>query len=334
MIENTQSLEKGGFSVTMKGIKAIITMCDLKDWFAKKKIRIHIPKNLLQGSARVVMRNFNAENQSWEIIDAIEEAGVKVLDLYMIRNKTTQYFTGMIKVTLLGNRTMNTWLETGKANLCGVRRPIERERKALKCNNCYHYNHKMEDCKFGKQCRKCGSTEHVAAECKTDKQQLTTNCGYCREEGHTSKECTTRREDEKNERINYRKTQRLQIKTVWQERARYTEKISKPNTEISTQSEPNLTTNDDTTTNVSSISETAKMVDNLRTEMKEILEENQKIWQKEMLNEIRENKMTEEETNMEVELTPLNNNIITELKEEFKEMITINNNEWKARLEQ
>ena len=47
MITNTQSLEKGGFSVTMKGIKVIMTMCDLKDWFAKKKYRIHIPKNLL-----------------------------------------------------------------------------------------------------------------------------------------------------------------------------------------------------------------------------------------------------------------------------------------------
>ena len=49
----------------MKGGKAIEVMCNLKDWFANKQIRIHIPKNLLQGSARVVMRNFNAETQAW-----------------------------------------------------------------------------------------------------------------------------------------------------------------------------------------------------------------------------------------------------------------------------
>ena len=88
---------------------------------------------------------------------------------------------------------------------------------------------------------------------------------------------------------------------------------------------------------MSSISETVKMVDNIRAEVKEILEENQKNWQKEMksmLVEIKENKMIEEETNMEVEQPLLNNNIITELKDEFKKMITINNNEWKARLEQ
>ena len=227
------------------------------------------------------MRNFNAETQAWEIIDVIEEAGVKVLDLYMIKNKTTNYFTGMIKVTLLGNRSLNNWLETGKANLGGVRRPIERERKAQKCNNCYRYNHKMGECTYGKQCRKCGSTEHIAAECKTDKETLTTTCGYCREGGHTSKECITRKEDEKNERINYRKSQRTNIKTVWQERAPHTEKSNKTNNNTTTIM-PNQQTYDKKTTNMSSLSETVHMVDNLRTEVIDILRENQVTWQKEM----------------------------------------------------
>lgn len=40
----TKILEKGGFSVTMKGAKAIEVMCNLRYWFAKNKIRIHILK--------------------------------------------------------------------------------------------------------------------------------------------------------------------------------------------------------------------------------------------------------------------------------------------------
>lgn len=115
--------------ITMEGAKAVETMCNLKDWIAKRKIRINIPRNLLQGSARVFMRNFNATTQAWEIIEAIEKEGVKVLNIYMIRNKQTNYFTRLTKVTLLGNNTMNKWLKNEKANLGGVYRQIEREKR-------------------------------------------------------------------------------------------------------------------------------------------------------------------------------------------------------------
>lgn len=141
----------------------------------------------MQGSNKVVVRNFNAETQAWEIIDVTEEAGLKVLDLYMIRNRMTNYFTGMIKLTLLGNSALNKKLEPGKDNLGGVRHPIEMESKAQKCINYYRYAHKMGECTYGKQCRKCGSTEHIVVEYKIDKETLITTCGYCREEGHTSK---------------------------------------------------------------------------------------------------------------------------------------------------
>ena len=47
---------------------------------------------------------------------------------------------------------MKKWLEDKKVNLGGVRRPIERERKAHTCNNCFRFNHKMDKCPYGKQC--------------------------------------------------------------------------------------------------------------------------------------------------------------------------------------
>ena len=47
-------------------------------------------------------------------------------------------------------------------------------------------------------------------------------CGYCRIEGHKGKAFETTREEEKTERINYRKYQQMKIKTVWQEIAKFT----------------------------------------------------------------------------------------------------------------
>ena len=67
-----------------------------------------------------------------------------------IRNKETGNFTGLIKAILLGNNTMHKWIENEKANLGGVRQPIERERKAQKHNNCYRYGHNMGECRAGK----------------------------------------------------------------------------------------------------------------------------------------------------------------------------------------
>ena len=77
-----------------------------------------------------------------------------------------------MKATLLGNNIMNKWLDDKKANLGGVRRPIERERKAHACNNCIRFNHKMNKCPYGNQCRKCGSKDHIATECKEKKETL------------------------------------------------------------------------------------------------------------------------------------------------------------------
>ena len=76
-------------------------------------------------------------------------------------------------------------------------------------------------------------------------------CGYCRIEGHKSKECETRREEEKSERINYRKSQQMKTKTVWQERTTFTTKSKNSTNENTSQS-------DDATTDMSSLSNIVK----------------------------------------------------------------------------
>ena len=144
-------------------------MSNLKYWFAKNKLRIHIPKNMLQGCAKLFIRNYNVTTSSEDMVKTIEESGVRVLDLYLIRNKQSGYFTGLVKATLLGNNIMNKWLEDKKANLGGVRRPIERERKAHAFNNCFRFNHKKDKCPYNIQCRKCGSKDHIATDCEEKK---------------------------------------------------------------------------------------------------------------------------------------------------------------------
>ena len=81
-------------------------------------------------------------------------------------------------------------------------------------------------------------------------------CGYCIIEGHKSKECETRREEENSERIKYRKSQQMKIKTVWQERAKFTTKSKNRTNENTSQS-------DDTTTDMSYFSNTVKTLENI-----------------------------------------------------------------------
>ena len=60
------------------------------------------------------MQTIHSNISAAEVIESIEEVSVKILDIYMIRNKQMRGFTGLVKLTLLGNLTMNTWLENDK----------------------------------------------------------------------------------------------------------------------------------------------------------------------------------------------------------------------------
>ena len=57
---STQLLEKGRMAINMEGKNAVAKMSNLKYCFAENKLRIHIPKNMLQGCAKVFIRNYNA----------------------------------------------------------------------------------------------------------------------------------------------------------------------------------------------------------------------------------------------------------------------------------
>ena len=98
----SHQLEGGGRStITMEENNSTATMCNLEDWFIRNKIRIYIPRNMLQGSAKIFIRNFISSTVVEEITTTIDEEGVKVIDMYLIQNRETNYFTRLVKVMLI-----------------------------------------------------------------------------------------------------------------------------------------------------------------------------------------------------------------------------------------
>ena len=58
-------------------------------------------------------------------------------------------------------------------------------------------------------------------------KETITTCGYCIEEGHTGKDCEIRRTEKIEEMITYRKNKQTGIKSVRQQRSKFTEKKHK-----------------------------------------------------------------------------------------------------------
>ena len=82
-------------------------MSKIENYYIREKYGIHIPKNLLRGSASIFVQDLNTNSTARDIVNMIEDERVKVLDLYLIPNKTSEIFTGLAKVVLLGNNTLN-----------------------------------------------------------------------------------------------------------------------------------------------------------------------------------------------------------------------------------
>ena len=57
--------------INMEGKNAVAKMINLKDFFAENKLRIHIPKNMLQGCAKLFIRNYNATTSAEDIVKTI-----------------------------------------------------------------------------------------------------------------------------------------------------------------------------------------------------------------------------------------------------------------------
>ena len=122
------------FVVKLEDKTAAATMSIISDWCAKLKIRMHLPKMLQRGTARVLIKNI----PDWtpqEIVEALHKKGVKTLELYMFRNARGQY-TGTAKLTVKASGKIEEWLEAGKVEIGGARILVERQRAPKSCFNC------------------------------------------------------------------------------------------------------------------------------------------------------------------------------------------------------
>ena len=68
---------------------------------------MRMPKNFLQGAAKVLSRNLNSNSAAAEIVTMIEKVGAKVTDSCITSNKETKRLAGLVKAFLIGSNTLS-----------------------------------------------------------------------------------------------------------------------------------------------------------------------------------------------------------------------------------
>jgi hypothetical protein len=213
-------LEKGGVTAKLTKETGLAAMAKMFDWCADNKIRCHLPKGALSGTASVVLRGIDRNYEAEEVVEALQqEGGLELMQLYMFKNDRKQ-FTGTVKIIAKGSKTLKQWLDAGRGDIYGIRLQVERERASKKCFNCNKYGHIKAECKGGPRCRKCGQEGHLGADCGEAAEVLATKCGYCFTEGHSSATCQEKRDDVREERKNHKKEkQEINVGSVWEAKA-------------------------------------------------------------------------------------------------------------------
>ena len=91
----------------IKEKNAVATMSKIKDMCSKEKIRMHMAKNFLEGAAKVLLKNLSSDSAPAEIVNLIEEAGAKVKDSRLMKNKETKRLAGLAKAMLVSSITLS-----------------------------------------------------------------------------------------------------------------------------------------------------------------------------------------------------------------------------------
>jgi hypothetical protein len=194
-----KKLDKGGVAFDVERATATATMSKMADWCAERKIRSHLPKPVLRGTAKIVIKNLPIDYDAEDIVEALQEEGVEAVELYMFKNSHNSP-TGTVKATVKGSNKMKEWLERGRGEIKGVRIGVERQRAPMTCFNCNKIGHRIAECKEAKKCKQCGQEGHLKAACDVSAEELAAKCNYCFDEGHRRGECQKKREDEREER--------------------------------------------------------------------------------------------------------------------------------------
>jgi len=204
------TLDKGGIVFKLGEDTAMATMGKLQDWCVSYKIRAHLPRSMLAGTVKMVIKYWDHDQSMEEVIKALQDEGLKLVEIYMIKNKKKQ-FGGIVKITAKGSEKVQQWLEKGQAEIHGARYQVEKDRRAKKCFNCNKFGHMKADCPQEALCRRCGQPGHLGADCTVAEEELRNKCGYCFDETHNRADCQHRKDDERKERENHRKKQQLGV---------------------------------------------------------------------------------------------------------------------------
>jgi len=283
-------MAKGGVVVTLDNVTAPATMCKIADWCASKKIQCHLPKTIVLGTARIVIKNLPAEFEANDIVEALREEDLEILELYMFKNSH-----GMIKTTVKASSKVTEWTNNKMGEIRGTWYSVEKQRIPMTCFNCNKIGHRAATCLEEKKCKNCGQGGHLKADCIDNASKMSSKCNYCFGEDHRRGECQKKKEDEREERKKYKEENKNPVfENAW--------------TKTTTSSKPNDNENKDER-------------ENLKEEIKKEMKEEMQAIQQTMIEEMKlmQQMMKEEMRQLIQELTkPMVTEMMKEIKREMK----------------
>lgn len=213
-----RKLDKGGVAAQLDSATATATMSKMADWCAERKIRSHLPKTVLRGTTKIIIKNLPIDYEASDIVEALLDEGVEAVELYMFKNSRGTP-TGTVKAVVKASNMVKKWLDNRRGEIRGVRVPVERQRAAVICFQCNRIGHRAGDCTEAKKCKKCGQEGHLKAECQVGAEALADKCNYCFEGGHRRGGCDKKREDEREERHKHKMERKdPTFENVWEKR--------------------------------------------------------------------------------------------------------------------
>jgi hypothetical protein len=220
---------KGGYVATFENCARAEVLWQkerLEVWCANRSIYCHVPDSAKRGTVTMYMTGLNPKWSAFELCEALEKEGndmQEVVDIYIFKRGGRSQERA--KVMMKASKEIQEWIQRGRTKVYGADLGVSAYQDSRKCHNCNRYGHDKKDCKEGSaKCFKCGE-DHLARDCKVEKEELAKKCGYCHGEAHElgQRGCEMKGNDMKEEKERRMEKQqedrKVEKKSIWAKKA-------------------------------------------------------------------------------------------------------------------